>query len=407
MEPFEIMVSESQERMLAVVEPGEVDEVLALCERWETGAAVDRRGHRRRRTSASCATARLVGEMPVAALVDECPLYDLEPDRARMRLDLRRTGARVALDVGRGPIPTPRSTRRPARLAEHRQQALGVRAVRLDRRLATPSAGPETADAAVLHLPEAGSDDRGLDRRQRASRRVRPLRGHGRGGARVRAEPRLRRRRAARAHQLPQLRQSREADRRLAARPLDAGARRRLRRRSACRSSAATSRSTTRPRTARSTRRRWSAWSASCPTRARRRGSRSRQATRSPSAARSRPRSRARSWRSCAASSGRACPRCRSPTVAGGNRVRPRGRPRRRADRRPRHQRRRPRRARSPRWRSPAASGSTADLDELVELRGCSGETALFGEGPGGFVLAGRRDALERLAASTDRRRRR
>ena len=36
MEPFEIMVSESQERMLAVVEPARVDEVLAVCERWET-----------------------------------------------------------------------------------------------------------------------------------------------------------------------------------------------------------------------------------------------------------------------------------------------------------------------------------------------------------------------------------
>src|SRR5438093_9524919 len=39
MEPFEIMVSESQERMLAVVEPGLVDDVLAVCERWQTGAA--------------------------------------------------------------------------------------------------------------------------------------------------------------------------------------------------------------------------------------------------------------------------------------------------------------------------------------------------------------------------------
>ena len=33
--------------------------------------------------------------------------------------------------------------------------------------------------------------------------------------------------------------------------------------------------------------------------------------------------------------------------------------------------------------------GLEADLDQLVELRGCSGETCLFGEGPGGFVLAG------------------
>ena len=42
--------------------------------------------------------------------------------------------------------------------------------------------------------------------------------------------------------------------------------------------------------------------------------------------------------------------------------------------------------------------GLEVDLDELVELRGCSGETALFGEGPGGFVLAGAPRALEQLA---------
>src|SRR6202011_1579892 len=36
MEPSEIMISESQERMLCVVEPAKVDDVLAVCERWET-----------------------------------------------------------------------------------------------------------------------------------------------------------------------------------------------------------------------------------------------------------------------------------------------------------------------------------------------------------------------------------
>src|SRR5581483_10263952 len=36
MEPFEIMVSESQERMLCVVEPELVGQVLGICERWET-----------------------------------------------------------------------------------------------------------------------------------------------------------------------------------------------------------------------------------------------------------------------------------------------------------------------------------------------------------------------------------
>ena len=36
LQPFEIMVSESQERMLCVVEPERLDEVVAVCERWET-----------------------------------------------------------------------------------------------------------------------------------------------------------------------------------------------------------------------------------------------------------------------------------------------------------------------------------------------------------------------------------
>src|ERR1700710_299637 len=41
MAPFEIMVSESQERMLCVAEPARVDEVLALCAKWEVaGAAI-------------------------------------------------------------------------------------------------------------------------------------------------------------------------------------------------------------------------------------------------------------------------------------------------------------------------------------------------------------------------------
>src|SRR5687767_5774225 len=78
LEPFEVMVSESQERMLCVVEPARVDEVLALCDKWDvhgtaigtvtdTGRVVVRDGD------------TVVGDMPVAALVDDCPLYDLSP----------------------------------------------------------------------------------------------------------------------------------------------------------------------------------------------------------------------------------------------------------------------------------------------------------------------------------------
>jgi phosphoribosylformylglycinamidine synthase len=40
MEPFEIMISESQERMLAVVEPDKLEEVLDICVRWGLNAVV-------------------------------------------------------------------------------------------------------------------------------------------------------------------------------------------------------------------------------------------------------------------------------------------------------------------------------------------------------------------------------
>jgi phosphoribosylformylglycinamidine synthase subunit PurL len=80
MEPFEVMVSESQERMLCVVEPANVAAVLALCEKWEVnGAAIGTvtGGDRVRVLS----DGELVGDMPVRALVDDCPLYDLAPQK--------------------------------------------------------------------------------------------------------------------------------------------------------------------------------------------------------------------------------------------------------------------------------------------------------------------------------------
>ena len=40
MEPFEVMTSESQERMLAIVEPADLDQVLSICARWEVRSSV-------------------------------------------------------------------------------------------------------------------------------------------------------------------------------------------------------------------------------------------------------------------------------------------------------------------------------------------------------------------------------
>jgi phosphoribosylformylglycinamidine (FGAM) synthase-like enzyme len=80
MEPFEIMVSESQERMLCVVAPADVPAVLALCEKWEVGGAAIGTVTDTLRMRIFDGE-RLVGEMPVGALVDECPLYDLTPEK--------------------------------------------------------------------------------------------------------------------------------------------------------------------------------------------------------------------------------------------------------------------------------------------------------------------------------------
>jgi len=80
MEPFEVMVSESQERMLCVVAPADVPAVLGLCEKWEVGGAAIGTvtdTHQMRIFEGE----RLVGEMPVRALVDDCPLYDLAPEK--------------------------------------------------------------------------------------------------------------------------------------------------------------------------------------------------------------------------------------------------------------------------------------------------------------------------------------
>ena len=239
--------------------------------------------------------------MPVTLLVDDCPLYDLEP--AEPDGWIYGNGEPPARGRRRAPSRPTRCWRcsRSPTIASKRwafEQYDSIVQSRTVRR-------PEQADAAVLQIPEAGTaiavaiDGNG--------RRVglRSLRRHGRGGARVRAEPRLRRRRAARPHQLPQLRQPREADGRLAARPLDAGARRRLRgARRARRRRQRLPLQRDRAR-ARSTRPRSSAWSASCPIgRAAADGGARARATRSRSPGRSRRRWPARSWRSCAASSG-------------------------------------------------------------------------------------------------------
>ena len=77
MEPWEIMISESQERMIAVVSPEQVDAVRPVCERWELPCTVigEVTGHGELRAF-DCD--EIVGSIPAALLTDECPRYDVE-----------------------------------------------------------------------------------------------------------------------------------------------------------------------------------------------------------------------------------------------------------------------------------------------------------------------------------------
>jgi phosphoribosylformylglycinamidine synthase II len=166
MEPFEIMVSESQERMLCVVEPQNVAAVLELCEKWEVGGAaigtVTDTGRMRVFKGGD-----LVGDMPVRALVDDCPLYDLEPvkptrnpypaPKALLPQNPPRGDAEGARDASAARgwtggellsalLASPNiASRRP--LFEQYDAIVQSRTVRR----------PEQADAAVLQLPDPPS----------------------------------------------------------------------------------------------------------------------------------------------------------------------------------------------------------------------------------------------------------
>lgn len=100
MKPFEIMVSESQERMLAVVTPENLEAALAVCDKWglrstvigevtDTGRFVVREGE------------TVVADMPAATLAHDAPVY--EPARERPAyLDEAQAFDPMTLDHPRG-----------------------------------------------------------------------------------------------------------------------------------------------------------------------------------------------------------------------------------------------------------------------------------------------------------------
>ncbi|NOU98382.1 phosphoribosylformylglycinamidine synthase subunit PurL [Paenibacillus sp. LMG 31456] len=75
MTPYEMMLSESQERMLFVVEPKDEDQARAIFERWGLHCAKVGKVSNDGRLKLFHG-GEMVADMPVTALVDECPVYN-------------------------------------------------------------------------------------------------------------------------------------------------------------------------------------------------------------------------------------------------------------------------------------------------------------------------------------------
>ena len=116
MEPWEIMISESQERMVAIVRPQMLASVEALCAKWELHCAaigeVSDSGLLRAHHDGA-----VVGEIPARLLTDECPRYEVEQRKP---------------DAWEWPMPKARRRPKPiaAEVYEQYDQLVGSRTVR-------------------------------------------------------------------------------------------------------------------------------------------------------------------------------------------------------------------------------------------------------------------------------------
>ena len=213
--PEEILMSESQERMMAVVEPADVPAFMAICAKWDVEAVVIGEVTETGRLHIDWHGERVV-DVPPRSVAHDGPTYnrpfarpdwqdDVQADAAESlpRPAHRRRAARDAADPGRQPEPL--------------RQVLGHRPVRPLR------ARQHRARAAVgqRHDPRRRGDQprrRGLDRLQRPLRPARPVRRRAARARRVLPQRRHRRRHPARDLRLPELRLARGPGRDVAVR---------------------------------------------------------------------------------------------------------------------------------------------------------------------------------------------
>jgi phosphoribosylformylglycinamidine (FGAM) synthase-like enzyme len=200
MSSYEIMLSESQERMLIVVHKGREEEVKRIFDKWdlpwsEIGIITDT-GHMKVRHGG-----KLVVDIPARKIADESPVYQREAVEPAYLKDVRA----FRLD-GIADTATPaEDLKRAARVAEHRVEKLGVSPIRSSsaRRL-----GRSARQRCGGHPHQDGfvaRDERGNRRQSRRPDSFREVDRHDRGLQRRLRLPRsLRRRENRRGRSVPQ-----------------------------------------------------------------------------------------------------------------------------------------------------------------------------------------------------------
>ena len=251
--PEEILMSESQERMMAVVEPGDVEQFLAVCDRWGVEATVIGEVTDTGHLQIDWHGERVV-DVPPRSVAHDGPTYHRPFARPDWQDDAAgRRGREAASPVvrRRAPRDPPAAGGEPQPLrqvVDHRP----VRPLRARQHRPRPALRQRHGAGRRVHEPRG----RRLDRLQRPVRQARPVRRCAARPGRVLPQRRDRGRAAARdlatasTSARPRTRPS------CGSSPRPAGGSRTPASSWACRSPAATSASTTRPARSRSCRRR-------------------------------------------------------------------------------------------------------------------------------------------------------
>ena len=209
MTPYEVMLSESQERMLMVVKPGTEPIVARIFSKWDLDSAVIGRVTDTRHVVIVDGEQE-VARLPVSLLADDAPNYDRPTARPNLEaawvlpnLDSRPAGERLLRLLARPTIASKRWV--------FEQYDWSVRA--------STVIGPGGGDAAVLRLPDLEGDPqatrfKGVAMTTDMNGRyvaLDPYRGAALGCIGGGPQPGLRRGHPESKHGLPQLRQPRKA----------------------------------------------------------------------------------------------------------------------------------------------------------------------------------------------------